>query len=58
MSLALLGGLPRELQASSGVAGALEILAQEEEELVSVTVIHCPPETLQMLERRRNKSGH
>lgn len=56
MSLALLYGLPRELWASPGVAGALGIPAWEKEKPFSVMVIHCPPETLQMLERRRNRS--
>lgn len=56
MPLTLLGGLPGELCTSPGVAGALGIPAREEEEPVSVMVIHCPPETPQMLERRGNKS--
>lgn len=56
MSLALLSGLLRELWASSGVAEALGIPAWEKEELFSVMVIHFPPETLQMLERRNRRS--
>jgi len=43
--------------ASSGVARALGIPAREEEEPVTVTVIHFPPETPQMLEKRRNESS-
>lgn len=51
----LLSGLLRELWPSPGVAGALGIPAREKEEPFSVMVIHCPPETPQMLERRRNR---
>lgn len=58
MSLALLSGLLRELWASPGVAEALGIPAWEKEELFSVMVIHFPPETLQMLESRRNRRSH
>lgn len=57
MSLILLWGLPRGLQASPGVAGALGIPAREEEEPFFRNSDSCPPETPQMLERRRNESG-
>lgn len=40
------------------MARALGIPAWEKEELFSIMVIHCPPETLQMLEMRRNRRSH
>ena len=55
MSLAPLRGISRELRASSGVVRALRIPAREEEELVSITVIHRPPETPDVGEEKKQE---